>query len=126
MDNIDKLYNIYEKLSNAKEKILEYESDYIEILNAVKGSIQEKKLASQFISCFFKDFPHLADRALDAHLDLCEDGDSTIRKQAIKNLPNFCKNNKGFLPRIADALTQLLQIDASSEQLIVHNALMEL
>lgn len=51
----------------------------MEILTAVKGSSKEKRLASQFIARFFKYFPKLADLAIDAHLDLCEDEDMAVR-----------------------------------------------
>lgn len=50
----------------------------MEILTAVKGSPKEKRLASQFIARFFKHFPKLADKAMDAHLDLCEDEDMAV------------------------------------------------
>lgn len=47
----------------------------MEILSAVKGSTKEKRLASQFITRFFKHFPNLGAQALEAQLDLCEDED---------------------------------------------------
>lgn len=50
----------------------------MEILAAVKGSLKEKRLASQFIARFFKSFPVLADQALEAQLDLCEDDDVSV------------------------------------------------
>jgi len=53
----------------------------LEILTAVKGSAKEKRLASQFIARFFKHFPSLADQAIDAHLDLCEDEDMAVNIQ---------------------------------------------
>lgn len=53
----------------------------MEILTAVKGSPKEKRLASQFIARFFKHFPKLADQAIDAHLDLCEDEDMAVSFQ---------------------------------------------
>lgn len=50
----------------------------MEILNAIKGSTKEKRLASQFIARFFKHFPTLADQAFEALLDLCEDEDVSV------------------------------------------------
>lgn len=47
-------------------------------MQAVKGSSKEKRLASQFIGKFFKHFPNLADGAIDAQLDLCEDEDIQV------------------------------------------------
>jgi hypothetical protein len=61
--------------------ILQHEKEYLEILTAVKGSAKEKRLASQFIARFFKHFPSLADQAIDAHLDLCEDEDMAVNIQ---------------------------------------------
>lgn len=50
----------------------------MEILTAVKGSAKEKRLASQFIARFFKHFPKLANKAMEAHFDLCEDEDVAV------------------------------------------------
>jgi len=47
-------------------------------LAAVKGSQAEKRLASQFITRFFKFFPKLQENAIDAMLDLCEDEDNMV------------------------------------------------
>lgn len=58
--------------------LFQHEKEYLEILTAVKGSPKEKRLASQFIARFFKHFPKLADQAIDAHLDLCEDEDMAV------------------------------------------------
>lgn len=59
-------------------------ADYQIILSGVKGDAQTKRLSSQFIARFFTKFPNLANASLDAILDLCEDDDVNIRKQAIK------------------------------------------
>ena len=44
----------------------------------MKGDAPEKKLACSFIPKFFKHFPKLADQAIDAQLDLCEDEDPMV------------------------------------------------
>lgn len=49
------------------------------ILDGVKGGAKEKRLAAQFIPKFFKHFPELADSAINAQLDLCEDEDVSVR-----------------------------------------------
>lgn len=49
------------------------------ILSAVKGGPNEKRLASQFIARFFRHFPDLAEQALNAQFDLCEDEDQHVR-----------------------------------------------
>lgn len=59
--------------------VLQHDAEYKEILKAVKGTSKEKRLASQFIGKFFKHFPTLADVAIDAHLDLCEDEDAQVK-----------------------------------------------
>lgn len=83
VDRIEKLYANYEVLSDAlaKGKIAEHEAAYRDILNAVQGDEKEKKLASQFIGKFFKNFPKLQEEAMDRQLDLCEDEDIAIRRQ---------------------------------------------
>lgn len=98
---IDRLYKNYEILSEAKDKItevclcgmfqrilfwflifhLKHEAEYKEILDAIKGSAKEKRLASQFIGKFFKHFPSLAETAIDAQLDLCEDEDIQVNEK---------------------------------------------
>lgn len=50
----------------------------MEILSAVKGSDKEKRLASQFIAKFFRSFPNLAEQAIEAQFDLCEDDDVAV------------------------------------------------
>lgn len=49
-----------------------------------------------------------------------------IRKQAIKDLPTLCKDNKEHTARIADILAQLLQAEDTSELAVVHNSIMSL
>ncbi|KAH9373769.1 hypothetical protein HPB48_007509 [Haemaphysalis longicornis] len=122
MDKVDALYKKYDILASAGDKVSEHEKDYLDILESVKGTPSEKRLASQFIARFFKSFPHLAEKAIDAQLDLCEDADVAIRKQAIKDLPSFCKESKEYVPKIADVLAQLLLTEDHTE-LLVHPAL---
>lgn len=124
-DRIEKLYKNFGILADSKDKS-EHEAEYLEILTAVKGSSKEKRLASQFIARFFKHFPTLADQAIEAQLDLCEDEDVAIRKQAIKDLPSLCKDNKEHTQKIADILAQLLQAEDNAELSVVHNSLMTL
>ncbi|XP_045492207.1 apoptosis inhibitor 5 [Colias croceus] len=123
-DNIEKLYQNYGVLADAKDDIAKHEKEYLEILAAVKGSDKEKRLASQFIAKFFNSFPNLADQAIEAQFDLCEDDDVAIRKQAIKELPIMCKSNKEHAQRIADILAQLLQSEDSTEINVVTNSLL--
>ncbi|XP_047522578.1 apoptosis inhibitor 5 [Pieris napi] len=123
-DNIEKLYQNYGVLADAKDDISKYEKEYLEILAAVKGSDKEKRLASQFIAKFFSSFPNLAEQAIEAQFDLCEDDDVAIRKQAIKELPIMCKSNKEHTQRIADILAQLMQSEDPTEINVVTNSLL--
>ena len=50
-------------------------------------------------------------------------GRPQIRKQAIKDLPQLCRENRTFLPKIADVLAQLLQSDDTTEIKEVHSSL---
>ncbi|XP_046639501.1 apoptosis inhibitor 5-B-like [Daphnia pulicaria] len=126
MDIIDKLYQHYEILNEAKDDIAKHRKEYEDILLAVKGSDKEKKLASQFIAKFAKSFPDLENETIDAMFDLCEDDDVLIRKQAIKDLVNICKDNKGAVRKIAYALAQILQSEDNSEVTAVHNSIASL
>eukprot|EP00058_Branchiostoma_floridae_P018117 XP_002603606.1 hypothetical protein BRAFLDRAFT_93150 [Branchiostoma floridae] len=109
MTSVERLYKNFGVLADAKDQATQHEAEYLEILSAVKGENNVKRLAAQFIPRFFKYFPSLSEKSLDAQLDLCEDEDSSIRRQAIKELPNLCKTNNDHLIRISDVLTQLLQ-----------------
>lgn len=92
----------------------------------MKGAEKEKRLASQFIGKFFKHFPSLADAAIDASLDLCEDENIQIRRQAIKDLPLLCKDTKEHIPKIGDILAQLLVVDDQLELQQVHMSLQQI
>ncbi|EEB10656.1 Apoptosis inhibitor, putative [Pediculus humanus corporis] len=125
-DSIEKLYKNFGILADSKDKIGEHVKEYLEIMTAVKGSSKEKRLASQFITRFFKYFPSVAEQAIECLFDLCEDEDIETRKQAIKDLPSLCKDNKQFTQKIADILAQLLQAEDSSEIAVVNNSLLTL
>uniref|UniRef100_A0A8C4PXX0 Apoptosis inhibitor 5 n=1 Tax=Eptatretus burgeri TaxID=7764 RepID=A0A8C4PXX0_EPTBU len=122
MVTIEDLYKNYGILADAQDDITQHKPAYQVILEGVKGGAKEKRLAAQFIPKFFKHFPDLAENAINAQLDLCEDEDISIRRQAIKELPQFATGEN--LPRIADVLTQLLQSDDQTESTLVNHALM--
>jgi hypothetical protein len=125
--NVDKLYECGSALSAAKAgEFPKYEEQFKTILSGVRGDNNTKKLASQFTSRFFSKFPTLANDSLDAILDLCEDDNVDIRKQAIKDLPSLCREMKEFLPKIADVLSQLLQTEDKGEIVVIQNSLMSL
>ncbi|KAL7642449.1 UNVERIFIED_CONTAM: hypothetical protein RMT77_007010 [Armadillidium vulgare] len=109
------------KISDITEK--EHESEYEEILTGVKGNAAERRLSSQFIARFFHLFPNQQEQALNSQFDLCEDDDISIRKQAIKDLPSFCKAKPDLIPKVADILAQLLQMEDQGEIIMIQNAL---
>lgn len=123
MTTVEDLYKAFAVLADAGEDISSQSQSFLSILDGVKGDIPAKKLACQFIPRFFKSFPELAEQAIDAQLDLCEDDDNVIRRQAIKSLPEFAKHNFEHMPRITDILTQLLQQDDPLELKIVRSGL---
>lgn len=100
MPNVEELYRNYGILADATEQVGQHKDAYQVILDGAKGGTKEKRLAAQFIPKFFKHFPELADSAINAQLDLCEDEDVSIGHQAIKELPQFATGEN--LPRVAD------------------------
>lgn len=58
----------------------QHKDSYQVILDGVKGSAKEKRLAAQFIPKFFSSFPDMADGAINAQLDLCEDEDVSVSR----------------------------------------------
>ncbi|XP_012717961.2 apoptosis inhibitor 5 [Fundulus heteroclitus] len=121
---IEELYRNYGILADAKDNLSQHKDAYQGILDGVKGGPKEKRLAAQFIPKFFSSFPELADAAINAQLDLCEDEDVSIRRQAIKELPRFATGENIF--RVADILTQLLQTDDTAEFNQVNAALISI
>jgi len=123
MAGVEDLYKNFGILADAGEKAGECPDAYQSFLDATKATLPEKKLACQFIPRFFHLFPSLAEAAIDAQLDLCEEEETPLRRQAIKSLPDFCKDSKEHIPRITDILTQLLQQEDAAEVAIVRNGL---
>lgn len=60
----------------------QHKDAYQVILDGVKGGPKEKRLAAQFIPKFFCSFPEMADAAINAQLDLCEDEDVSVSRSA--------------------------------------------
>ncbi|PPR81172.1 hypothetical protein GOBAR_AA39543 [Gossypium barbadense] len=120
---IEKLYEFGERLNEAKDKSQNVK-DYEGVIDATKTSLKAKQLAAQLIPRFFKFFPNLSSRALNAHFDLIEEEDLAVRVQAIRGLPLFCKDTKEYISKIVDILGQLLTADEIVERDAVHKALM--
>lgn len=58
--------------------MFQHQKEFLSIVSGVKGESNEKRLASQFITRFFKYFPDLSEQVLDAMFDLCEDEDINV------------------------------------------------
>ncbi|XP_077229329.1 apoptosis inhibitory protein 5 (API5) [Tasmannia lanceolata] len=123
--DVEKLYEYGERINEAKDKS-EQVSDYEGIIRGRQGSLKAKQLAAQLIPRFFKFFPSLADRAFEAHFDLCEEDELGIRVQAIRGLPLLCKDTPEYVSKIVDVLGQLLTAEENVERDAVHKALMSL
>jgi len=126
--DLERLYECGDVLANAKGLSYKaHQTEYEEILAGVKGADNVKRLSSQFIARFFGLFPDLAEQSIDAMLDLCEDTNVDIRKQAIKDLPVLCKDKHiKNLPKIVDVLVQLLQSEDQNEITVIQNSIMTL
>jgi len=73
--------------------VFQHEEEFLYIISAVKGGPGEKRLASQFVTRFFKYFPKLAYQAINALFDLCEDDDVMVNNSLLSSLQkNFQKN----------------------------------
>ena len=57
---------------------LQHEAEFRSFLKAAKGTVNEKRLASQFICRFFKYFPSIHDEAINVLFELCEDPDQNV------------------------------------------------
>ncbi|XP_061175441.1 apoptosis inhibitor 5-like [Saccostrea echinata] len=126
MVTIEILYKDFGVLADAKDKAGQHEKEYLSILSATKGGPGEKRLASQFITRFFKYFPNHAGTAINAMFDLCEDDDPMTRKQAIKDLPTLCKTAPDQVSKIASALTQLMGTDDATENSLIQSSFISL
>lgn len=77
---------------------LQHKDSYQVILDGVKGGAKEKRLAAQFIPKFFSSFPDMADAAINAQLDLCEDEDVSVSDPPPdgKGLKNPCLTTRPY------------------------------
>jgi len=127
MEGVEGLYKKFGVLADAKDKAGEYESEYLSILSTISnGSDAEKRLCASFIPRFFKSFPDHQDTAFNAQLDLCEEEEAVIRREAIKGLPDLCKADNKLIARMSSVLAQLLPIDGHLDQTIVKHCLVQL
>ncbi|KAA3678031.1 uncharacterized protein DEA37_0006503 [Paragonimus westermani] len=113
--SISELYAHYDTVNNETATLEEKEAAYRSILMGIKGGGKEKRLACQFIARFSKQFDSFKEESFNCILDLCDDEDSVIRKQAIHDLLQFAKRIPSFIPRAADVFVQMLQVDDTSE-----------
>ncbi|RZC39308.1 apoptosis inhibitor 5, partial [Asbolus verrucosus] len=110
-DNLEKLYEKYNILSDAKDKVTQHSREYVDSIEGIKGNENEKMLAAQILSKFFKYFPSLQDKALNGLLDLCEDEETKIRACAMRYLVSICKDVKEHITKVTDILAQMMQLE---------------
>ena len=58
--------------------IRQYEKEFSEVIQAMKGSANEKKLAARIISQFCQHFAKFFKEAIDAMIELCSDNDVAV------------------------------------------------
>ncbi|KAG7582555.1 Apoptosis inhibitory 5 [Arabidopsis suecica] len=87
--------------------------DYEGIIEFSKMSIETKELGVDLIPQYFQFYASHSNQAFDAYNDIIEavDVNITVRVQAIRNLPLFCKDASEFVSKIIDVLVQCLDID---------------
>uniref|UniRef100_A0A1I8IAR2 Apoptosis inhibitor 5 n=1 Tax=Macrostomum lignano TaxID=282301 RepID=A0A1I8IAR2_9PLAT len=126
---LKELYNIMTKISENKKNSDNAEQNaalfrkILELPRSQSADSRSKRLASQFVGRLFKDFPEDQPAAFEAMVDLVEDDDLNVRKQAISDLPKLCKDVPVYVAKVTDLLVQMLQSDDPQEQPLVNNAL---
>ncbi|KAL7062864.1 hypothetical protein AAHC03_0483 [Spirometra sp. Aus1] len=123
---VDALYRCFDVISSDSTDEPKKLEAFTTILSGTKGGDKEKRLSSQFIGRFFKRFKDLEEDSFNCLLDLCDDPDVAIRKQAVQDLQSICKHEPAFTSRVADVLVQMLATDDHSESHIVALALSSL
>lgn len=124
-ENAGTLYQIYEELSVATDKLALIDQ-YKYLLKVVHNADKEKGLAAQFITRFAEYFPSLGMETANALFDLCEDENSSIRRQVVKDLVTVCKKLPNLVPTVADVFSQLLQAIDAVELTTVQDSLKSL
>ena len=79
-----------------------------------KGGPNEKKLSSQLIARFFKQFEKEEENSFNCLLDLCDNEDPHIRMQAVRDLQQVCKLDSAYISRVSDVLCQMFGTDDAS------------
>lgn len=123
--NVEELYDIYNTLKDAGDKISEHSKEYEKVIKATRLGPKEKKLSTDIIKTFFSSFPAQQSKALSAIFDLCEDEDKNIRIGAMKALPSFCNDTLSHLVKITEVMGQMLGVDDPTEQTCATNAFYE-
>ncbi|CAI7992048.1 Apoptosis inhibitor 5, partial [Geodia barretti] len=125
---VEELYKNFGVLADAGETAGEKLAEYDGILQAAKGSANEKKLAAGFITRFYHLFPTMAETAMDTLLDLVEEENDMIRRTAIKALPDICKRSPdpALCAKVSEYLTQLLATEDVIDLALVKTGLASL
>eukprot|EP00300_Choanocystis_sp_HF-7_P030234 c39018_g1_i1.p1 GENE.c39018_g1_i1~~c39018_g1_i1.p1 ORF type:complete len:554 (-),score=136.90 c39018_g1_i1:40-1674(-) len=120
MTDFEVLYEIDSELTTAKDTGATVGADHADKFNqliaAASGSDNAKYLAASLIPKYASMFPALTDSAVNTMFDLCEVMDKRIRLCAISNLHLLCKSSVDVVPKISDALVQMLVAEDKSEK----------
>ncbi|KAL0485066.1 hypothetical protein AKO1_011802 [Acrasis kona] len=133
---VDELYKHDSILSSAGEDKSKHEASYKAILDFAGANASDKckTLACQLIPRYFKYFPKLYKAALTAQVDLCDEEAISknvlinyyqISVNAIKGLPQFCKEGPDHAKQISNVLGQLLANVSKLEAATAKSALLE-
>jgi hypothetical protein len=111
---MEKLKDFEKRLRESTEKSQNLK-DYLGIIEFSKTSIETKELGADLIPRYFQFYTSHSNQAFDAYKDIIEavDVNLTVRVQAIRKLPLFCKDAPELVSKIIDVLVQCLAIGNS-------------
>eukprot|EP00457_Paulinella_chromatophora_P001097 gb/GEZN01001099.1/.p1 GENE.gb/GEZN01001099.1/~~gb/GEZN01001099.1/.p1 ORF type:complete len:581 (-),score=153.32 gb/GEZN01001099.1/:1516-3258(-) len=124
MADEDIVSQLYAASGKLKESGVKEEESYTFLLGSVTSAdAKARQLVADLLPEYFKLFPSLAEKALNAQLDLCEDPELQIRCHAVRGLFHIGQANATYIPRIADVLAQLLLAEEVPEIKAVRDTL---
>eukprot|EP01118_Nematostelium_gracile_P015036 TRINITY_DN5959_c0_g1_i4.p1 TRINITY_DN5959_c0_g1~~TRINITY_DN5959_c0_g1_i4.p1 ORF type:complete len:545 (+),score=145.98 TRINITY_DN5959_c0_g1_i4:51-1637(+) len=118
---ISNLYKYSDALDAAstddeRSKLVQQYTGILDYATKEGAGPKTKYLSTSLIPRYFKFFPDLAEKAVSALIDLCEEEELQTRVLSVKALTSICKDSKEFVGKVADILGQLLQAEIPTEQ----------
>eukprot|EP00808_Paulinella_micropora_P001087 g27246.t1 len=124
MASSDVVAQLYEAAAKLKSDGAKAEDSYtFLVLSVTSEDAKARQLVADMLPEYFKLFPSMSEKALNAQLDLCEDGELQIRCHAVRGLFHIGQANATYIPRIADVLAQLLLAEEGPELKAVRETL---